>query len=288
MASKEHSSVAAVASSTVQHSKDQPANNPQQRIHSSVRRKYASDEDALQGLTAFVRSLGVTDPAATEAELLMQAAPYMSQSLEANLLTSWTPEERARLDATAVPQDLDHQNRDHEYLFFKQMRKSLEQRLSRSSSTNSAARNSRDLHSLDSRTSREAVSSPDSMSPTCPQNVASLRAEQRRFNLGAVWGETGRDVLKALDTLPESDVLLDEEDIIPPDSPKYISLKEEASDETAKNPQNLQHTSSSDSPHTTRANSGGTGLGSLFMAKQWVTQKARRASFSLSRYWEQK
>jgi hypothetical protein len=67
---------------------------------------------------------------------------------------------------------------------FKQMRKSLEQRLSRSSSTNSAARNSRDLHSLDSRTSREAVSSPDSMSPTCPQNVASLRAEQRRFNLG--------------------------------------------------------------------------------------------------------
>lgn len=81
------------------------------------KKKYASEQEAIEGLKAFVISLGVEDPAETEADLLMQAAPYMSESLEANLLTAWTPEERARLDAAPVPQQLDHQNRDHEYIF---------------------------------------------------------------------------------------------------------------------------------------------------------------------------
>lgn len=46
----------------------------------------------------------------------------------------------------------------------------------------------------------------------------------------AVWGETGRDVLKALDTLPEAeDVLLDADDgITPPASPTYLPLSEDA------------------------------------------------------------
>lgn len=87
------------------------------RALSSIRRKYASDEDAIEGLTAFVRSLGVEHPASTENELLMQAAPYMSESLASNLQNAWTPEERARLDAAPVPAELDHQNRDHEYIF---------------------------------------------------------------------------------------------------------------------------------------------------------------------------
>ena len=81
------------------------------------KKKYASEQEAIEGLKAFVMSLGVEYPAETEAELLMQAAPYMSESLEANLRTAWTPEERARLDASPVPEQLDHQNRDHEYIF---------------------------------------------------------------------------------------------------------------------------------------------------------------------------
>lgn len=71
---------------------------------------------ALASLKAFVRSLGVEEPANTEAELLLQAAPYMSESLDDNLKHAWTPEERARLDAQPIPQQLDHTNRDHEYV----------------------------------------------------------------------------------------------------------------------------------------------------------------------------
>lgn len=87
------------------------------RAPSQVRRKYASDADAIEGLTAFVRGLGVEHPAVTENELLLQAAPYMSESLAANLQNAWSPEERARLDAAPVPAELDHKNRDHEYIF---------------------------------------------------------------------------------------------------------------------------------------------------------------------------
>lgn len=61
-------------------------------------------------------SLGVEKPAETEAELLQQAAPFMSDSLDDNLKNAWTPEERARLDKQTVPQQLDHTNRDHEYV----------------------------------------------------------------------------------------------------------------------------------------------------------------------------
>lgn len=71
---------------------------------------------ALAALKSFVHSLGVEEPAATEAELLLQAAPYMSESLADNLKQAWTPEERARLDAQPMPQRLDHTNRDHEYV----------------------------------------------------------------------------------------------------------------------------------------------------------------------------
>ena len=46
----------------------------------------------------------------------------MTESLEHNLLKSWSPEERARLDAVPEPTTLDHTNRDHEYLFFKKVR----------------------------------------------------------------------------------------------------------------------------------------------------------------------
>jgi hypothetical protein len=67
-------------------------------------------------LKAFVRSLGVEEPADTEAELLRQAAPFMSDSLDDNLRNAWSPEERARLDAQPIPQQLDHSNRDHEYV----------------------------------------------------------------------------------------------------------------------------------------------------------------------------
>ena len=61
-------------------------------------------------------------PAATEEALLIQAAPFMTESLEHNLLNNWTPEERARLDAAPEPEKIDHTNRDHEYLFFKKVR----------------------------------------------------------------------------------------------------------------------------------------------------------------------
>jgi hypothetical protein len=67
-------------------------------------------------LKAFVLSLGVENPAETEPELLMQAAPFMSESLDDNLRSAWTPEERARLDAQPIPQQFDHTNRDHEYV----------------------------------------------------------------------------------------------------------------------------------------------------------------------------
>ena len=63
-----------------------------------------------------MQSLGVENPAETEAELLMQAAPFMSESLDDNLRSAWTPEERARLDAQPIPQQFDHSNRDHEYV----------------------------------------------------------------------------------------------------------------------------------------------------------------------------
>ena len=46
----------------------------------------------------------------------MQAAPFMSESLDDNLRSAWTPEERARLDAQPIPQQFDHTNRDHEYV----------------------------------------------------------------------------------------------------------------------------------------------------------------------------
>ena len=95
----------------------QPGPAPVRPTLRGVRRKCASQEDALEGLKAFVMSLGVEQPAETEAELLMQAAPYMSESLDANLQSAWTPEERARLDAAPVPNKIDHQNRDHEYIF---------------------------------------------------------------------------------------------------------------------------------------------------------------------------
>lgn len=71
---------------------------------------------ALAALKAFVRSLGVEDPGDTEQELLQQAAPFMSESLDDNLKTSWTAEERSRLDAQPMPKQLDHTNRDHEYV----------------------------------------------------------------------------------------------------------------------------------------------------------------------------
>ena len=52
-------------------------------------------------------------------------------------------------------------------------------------------------------------------------DVAQSRAEHRRSNLQAVWGEQGRAVLAALDSLPE-DVLLDA-DTTPPSSPTYLT-----------------------------------------------------------------
>ena len=67
------------------------------------------------------------NPANTEEELLIQAAPFMTESLEHNLLRSWTPEERARLDMVTEPTTLDHTNRDHEYLFFKKVRWAVSQ-----------------------------------------------------------------------------------------------------------------------------------------------------------------
>lgn len=70
----------------------------------------------MVALKDFVRSLGVEDPAETESGLLMQAAPFMSDSLDDNLKSAWSPEERARLDAQPIPQQLDHTNRDHEYV----------------------------------------------------------------------------------------------------------------------------------------------------------------------------
>lgn len=281
------------------------------RALSSVRRKYASDADAIEGLNAFVRSLGVENPATTENELLMQAAPYMSESLASNLQNAWTPEERARLDAAPVPVELDHTNRDHEYIFFKQMRQSLERRMSRSSSSNSIPRSSQDIRSLDrvsrDRLSRDArVAQPPSFaasSTAClppkpllsPESVAMSRAEQRRSNLGAVWGETGRDVLKALDTLPEADVLLDEDNITPPDSPKYISLEageEEGEKEVethgGKEGKGAERTASNPSFDTITAAPGGYGLDGFTQARQWVSNRARRASFSLGNYWNRK
>lgn len=71
---------------------------------------------ALSALKAFVGTLGVEAPADTEAELLMQAAPFMSDSLDDNLKNAWTEEERSRLDAQPMPKQLDHTNRDHEYV----------------------------------------------------------------------------------------------------------------------------------------------------------------------------
>lgn len=71
---------------------------------------------ALAALKDFVRSLGVEEPAEKESELLLQAAPFMSESLEDNLKNAWTPQERARLDSQPIPQQLDHSNRDHEYV----------------------------------------------------------------------------------------------------------------------------------------------------------------------------
>jgi len=161
----------------------------------SVRKsKYASEREALEGLKAFVVGLGVENPADTEAELLMQAAPYMSESLEANLQSAWTPEERARLDAAPIPEKLDHHNRDHEYIFFKQMRKSLERRMSRSSSGSKRESVERRTSAVQQRTSADttvaslAASSSDSM-PGSPlaltaEEASRRRAEQRRANLG--------------------------------------------------------------------------------------------------------
>ena len=55
-------------------------------------------------------------PGETEEELLIQAAPFMTQSLEHNLQQSWSEEDRRRLDAAKPPLDgeIDHTNRDHE------------------------------------------------------------------------------------------------------------------------------------------------------------------------------
>ena len=63
-----------------------------------------------------VRHAGVEQPGETEEELLVQAAPFMTQSLEHNLQQSWSEEERRRLDAATPPTNaqIDHTNRDHE------------------------------------------------------------------------------------------------------------------------------------------------------------------------------
>lgn len=84
----------------------------------------------------------------------------------------------------------------------------------------------------------------------------SSRLSVNIFLLQAVWGETGRDVLKALDTLPEADVLLDEDDIMPPDSPKYHMALDAGEEKGRSEGEEAERTASSQPSDTIKGASG--------------------------------